>query len=165
MAKEASFDIVSEFDLQEVDNALNQARREASTRFDLKSAGCEIDFKKDEHALTLLAANDMALKNVVDIVSSKLISRGIDIKALELDKPEPAAGGAVRQTGKLSHGIPTDVGRDINKLLKQTKMKVTVQIQGDQVRVTGKSRDDLQEAMKLVKEKDFNIPIQFQNFR
>lgn len=165
MAKESSFDIVSEIDLQEVDNALNQARKETTTRYDLKGAGCKIDFNKDGYELTLTAANDMALKAVVDTVSSKLIGRGIDTKAMTLDKPEPAAGGAVRQTGRLSHGVPTEIGRDINKLLKQAKMKITVQIQGDQVRVSGKVRDDLQEAMRLVKEADIGVPLQFKNFR
>lgn len=150
--------------MQEVDNALNQARQEAATRYDLKSADCVIEFDKGEK-LTLTAANDLALKSLAEIVLSKLFRRGIDAKALHLSKPEPAAGSHVRQTGEFVQGIATDIGRDINKLLKQTKLKIGIQIQGDQVRVTGKSRDDLQEAMRLVKEKDFGIPLQFTNFR
>lgn len=165
MAKDASFDIVSELDMQEVDNALNQAEREASTRYDLKSSDCKIEFNADDREITMTAASDMALKSLADIVSGKLIKRGIDAKALKLKDPEPAAGGSVRRTGQLAQGIPTETGKEINKLIKQSKMKVTVQIQGEQVRVTGKKRDDLQEAMRLVKEGNYDIPLQFRNFR
>ncbi len=164
MAKENSFDIVSEISLQEIDNALNQARQEAATRYDLKTAACVIEFDK-ESKLTLEAANDFSLKSLVDIVQSKLIRRGIDIKALHLGKVEPASGGRARQAGQFIKGISTEIGRDINKLLKQTKLKINIQIQGDQVRVTGKSKDDLQAAMRAVKERDFGIPIQFVNYR
>ena len=164
MAKDNSFDIVSEISMQEIDNALNQARQEAATRYDLKAAECAVDFDKDSK-VTLEAANDFALKSLADIVQSKLVRRGIDVKALHLGKVEPAAGGHARQTGEFVKGISTEIGRDINKLLKQSKIKITVAIQGEQVRVTGKSKDDLQEAMRIVKEKDFGIPIQFVNFR
>jgi len=164
LAKDSSFDIVSEILMQEVDNALNQARQEAATRYDLKAADCVIEFDKEKQ-LTLTAGNDFALKSLADIILSKLVRRGIDVMALHLGKPEPAAGGHVRQTGEFIQGISTDIGRDINKLIKQTKLKIAVQIQGDQVRVTGKSKDDLQEAMRLVKEKDFGIPLQFTNYR
>ena len=150
--------------MQEVDNALNQARQEAATRYDLKAADCEIEFDK-EKKLTLTAANDFALRSLADIVSSKLVRRGIDVKALHFGAVEPAAGGHVRQTGEFIQGIDTDIGREINKLIKQSKLKITVQIQGDQVRVSGKNKDDLQEAMRLVKEKDFGIPLQFANYR
>ena len=164
MAKENSFDIVSEISMQEVDNALNQARQEAATRYDLKAADCVIEFDKAKQ-LTLTAANDFALKSLVEIVQSKLFRRGIDTKAVHLNKPEPAAGSHIRQSGEFVQGISTDIGREINKMLKQTKLKIAIQIQGDQVRVTSKSRDDLQEAMRLVKEKDFGIPLQYTNFR
>lgn len=165
MAKESSFDIVSVIDMQEVDNALNQARQESATRYDLKSAGCEIAFDKNSGAITLSASSDFALKSLVEIVQSKLVRRGIDVKALHLGKVETASAGSVRQTCTLAQGISTEIGREINKLLKQSKIKINVQIQGDQVRVAGKVRDDLQEAMRLVKEKDFDIPLQFVNFR
>jgi len=165
MAKDASFDIVSEVDMQELDNALNQADREATTRYDLKSAGCNIEFEQEDRKITLTAANDMALKSLTEIVSGKLIKRGIDVKALNLNDPEPAAGGATRVIGHLVQGVPTEIGKEINKLIKQSKIKVTVQIQGDQVRVSGKKRDDLQEAMRIVKEKDYDVPLQYRNFR
>ena len=165
MAKESSFDIVSVIDMQEVDNALNQARQEAATRYDLKSAGCEIAFDKNGGAITLSASGDFPLKSLVEIVQSKLVRRGIDVKALHMGKVETASAGSVRQTGTLAQGISTEIGREINKLLKQSKIKINVQIQGDQVRVAGKVRDDLQEAMRLVKEKDFDIPLQFVNLR
>lgn len=164
MAKDNSFDIVSEISMQEVDNALNQARQEAATRYDLKAADCLIEFEKDK-GLTLTAANDFALRSLADIVTSKMVRRGIDVKALHFSPVEPAAGGHVRQTGQFIQGVSTDIGREINKLIKQSKLKITVQIQGDQVRVGGKNKDDLQEAMRLVKEKDFGIPLQFTNYR
>ncbi len=165
MAKDASFDIVSEIDMQEVDNALNQARSEASTRYDLRQAGCEIDFKKDDLTITMTAGDSMSLKGLVDVVSGKFIRRGLDAKAFKVGNEESAAGGAVRRIGRLIQGIPTETGKEINKLLKQTKMKVTVQIQGDQVRVAGKKKDDLQAVIALVKELDIDIPLQFRNFR
>lgn len=165
MAKDASFDIVSELDLQEVDNALNQSRRETSTRYDLKSAGCDIRFDNDSLEIIMTADNEMALRGMVDVISGKLIKRGIDAKALNLGEQEPAAGGKVKRTGRLSKGIPVETGREINKLLKQAKKKINVQIQGDQVRVSGKNRDDLQEAIRIVKERDFGIPLQFRNYR
>ncbi len=165
MAKDASFDIVSEIDMQEVDNALNQARSEAATRYDLRQAGCEIGFEKDDLKVTMTAADSMSLKGLADVVSGKLIRRGLDAKAFKLGDEEPAAGGAVRRVGELIQGIPTETGKEINKLLKQAKMKVTIQIQGDQVRVSGKKRDDLQAAIALVKEQDIDIPLQFRNFR
>ena len=165
MAKENSFDIVSELSTQEVDNALNQARQEAATRYDLKAAGCVIDFDKIKTQLTLTAANDFALKSLVDIVLSKLVRRGVDVKALQLAKPEPSAGGKARQSGQFVQGVSTEIGKAITKLIKQSKLKIAVQIQGDQVRVAGKNKDDLQEAIRLVKDEDFGIPLQFVNFR
>ncbi len=165
MAKDASFDVVSEIDMQEVDNALNQARSEASTRYDLRQAGCEIDLETEDLNVTMTAADSMSLKSLIDVVSGKLIRRGIDAKAFTVGEEEPAAGGTVRKIGKLVQGIPTETGKEINKLLKQAKMKVTVQIQGDQVRVSGKKKDDLQAAIALIKEQDNDIPLQFRNFR
>lgn len=165
MAKDSSFDVVSEIAMQEVDNAVNQTRHEAATRYDLKSSGCTVDFDKAKEKIELVAANDLALKSLADIVQSKFVRRGIDIKALRLSKPEAAPGGNSRQTAELIHGIPHEIGKEINKLLKKDKLKVSVQIRADQVRVTGKSKDNLQEAMRLIKSKDFSIPLQFTNFR
>ncbi len=165
MGKESSFDIVSEIDFQEVDNALNQARREVQTRYDLKTAGCSIDYDQSGNELTLRSRDEFSLKSVADVVQSKLVKRGIDGKALHLDPPAPAAGGQFGQAGRFEHGISKDLAREITKLLKQTKMKINTAIQGDQVRVSGKNRDDLQTAIAKVKEHDFGVPLQFKNYR
>lgn len=165
MAKESSFDIVSQIALQEIDNAVNQARQEAGTRYDLKHADCQITYEKQGNDVAISAGDEFSLKSLADIVMTKLVRRGIDVKALRLGKVEAISGGRVRQTGALVQGISAEIGREINKLLKQSKLKINVQIQGDQLRVTGKNKDDLQEAIKQVKEKDFGIPIQFINFR
>ncbi len=165
MGKDSSFDVVSEIDMQEVDNAINQSRREAATRYDLRSADCDVEFKEDNLEITMTAANEMALNSLVEVISGKLIRRGIDAKAFKIGQEEPAASGAVRRIGSLLVGIPSETAKEINKLLKQTKMKVTVQIQGDQVRVSGKKRDDLQAAMALIKEQEIDVPLQFRNFR
>jgi cyclic-di-GMP-binding protein len=165
VAKESSFDIVSEIDLQEVDNALNQARREAVTRYDLKSADCLIDWDKEKGELAFSAKDELSLSALVDLTLGKLIRRGIDVKALDLGEREAAGGGRSKQTGRLVQGIEKEVASNINKLLKQSKLKIGVQIQGAQVRVSGKNKDDLQEAIRVVKEKEFGIPLQFTNFR
>ncbi|PKM81801.1 MAG: YajQ family cyclic di-GMP-binding protein [Firmicutes bacterium HGW-Firmicutes-14] len=162
-SKENSFDIVSEVDMQEIDNALNQARREIQTRFDFKGSKSEIKF--DGKTVTLISDDDFKLKNVVDILESKAIKRGIDLKAFKYGKVETAAGDTVRQSVEIIQGIETDLGKQIVKDIKNTKLKVQASIQGDKLRVSGKNRDDLQAVIKLVKEKDYKVPLQFTNYR
>ncbi|GLG00628.1 YajQ family cyclic di-GMP-binding protein [Alicyclobacillus hesperidum subsp. aegles] len=163
MAKEASFDIVSKVDLQEVTNAVDQARREIETRFDFKGSKSEI--RLEDGQLTLLSDDEYKLSQVYDVLQTKLVKRNVSLKALKPGKVEPAAGGTVRQTVALAQGIDADVAKRITKLIKDSKIKVQAQIQGDQVRVSGKSRDDLQAVIQMLREADLDIPLQFTNYR
>ena len=158
-----SFDIVSKVDMQEVDNAVNQATKEIGQRYDFKGSKSEITQEKD--AIKILADDDYKLKAVVDVLQSKIHKRNISIKSLKYGKVEPASGGMVRQTITLQQGISKEQGKEIITVLKESKLKVQAQIQDDQVRVTGKNRDDLQEAIQLLKSKDLDIEMQFTNFR
>lgn len=162
-AKENSFDIVSEVDLQEVDNALNQARREIETRFDFKGSKSEI--KQEGTNITLISDDEFKLRNVVDILEGKMIKRGIEIKALEYGKIEPAAGDTVRQKLTIQQGIDKDLAKEIIKDIKNSKIKVQASINGDKLRVAGKDRDDLQAVIKMIREKEYTLPLQFINFR
>ncbi len=162
-AKENSFDIVCEVNMQEIDNAINQARREIETRFDFKDSKSEIKF--DGEVITLVSDDDFKLKNVVDILESKVIKRGVDIRTLKYGRIEPAAGDTVRQQVNIQQGIDSDLTKDIVKEIKKSKIKVQASIQGDKVRVSGKNRDDLQAVIQLLKEKDYEIPLQFTNYR
>lgn len=163
MAAENSFDIVCKVDMQEVTNAIDQARREIETRYDLKGAKNEIALEKTE--LVLTSADEMKLKAVADILQSKLHRRGVPLKALSWGKVEDAAGSTVRQRVALQQGIPTDKAKEIVRLVKDTKLKVQASIQEAQVRVTGKNRDDLQKIIALLKEQDLGIALQFTNYR
>jgi cyclic-di-GMP-binding protein len=163
MAAENSFDIVCKVDMQEVTNALDQARREIETRYDLKGSKNEIKLEKTE--VTLVVADDMKLKAVVDILQSKLHKRGVPLKALDYGKVEEAAGGTLRQKITVQQGIPIEKAREIVRLVKDSKVRVQAAIQEDQVRVSGKNRDDLQKIIALVKERDFGIALQFTNYR
>ena len=163
MAADNSFDVVCKIDMQEVTNALDQARREVDNRYDLKGSAHEIKLEKTDIKLT--AADDMKLKAVVDILQSKLHKRGIPLKALTYGDVEDAAGGAKRQKIALQQGIPIDKAKEIVRLIKDTKIKVQASIQEDQVRVSGKSLDDLQRIMALLRERDFGIALQFTNRR
>lgn len=163
MAAENSFDIVCKVDMQEVTNALDQARREIDTRYDLK--GTKNEVKLEESDITLTVPDEMKLKAVVDILQSKLHKRGIPLKALDYGKVEQAAGGTLRQKIAIQQGIPIEKAREIVRLVKDSKVKVQASIQEDQVRVTGKNRDDLQKIIALVKDKDFGIALQFTNYR
>lgn len=163
MSKENSFDIVSKIDLQEVDNAVNQALKEIETRFDFKNSKSDIRQEKDQ--LVLISDDDFKLKNVVDILESKMVKRGISLKAMKFGKVEEAAGNTVRQIVELQQGISKEQAKTITQLIKDTKLKVQAQIQGDQIRVTGKVRDDLQAVMKALKDKDLDFDVQFINFR
>ena len=163
MAAENSFDVACKIDPQEVTNALDQARREIETRYDLKGSKNEVRLEANE--IVVLAADDMKLKAVVDILQSRLHKRGVPLKALTYGKVEEAAGGALRQKISLQQGIPIEKAREIVRLVKDTKLKVQAAIQEDHVRVSGKNRDDLQKVIALLKEKDLGIAIQFTNYR
>jgi uncharacterized protein YajQ (UPF0234 family) len=163
MAAENSFDIVCKVDMQEVTNALDQARREIDTRYDLKGSKNEV--KLEETDITLTVPDEMKLKAVVDILQSKLHKRGIPLKALDYGKVEEASGGALRQKIAIQQGIPIEKAREIVRLVKDSKVRVQAAIQEDQVRVSGKNRDDLQKIIALVKDRDFGIALQFTNYR
>ncbi len=158
-----TFDIVSRVDMQEVDNAVNQTSKEIGQRYDFKGSKSEVSVEKD--SVRVLADDDYKLKAVVDILQSRFIKRNISIKALQYGKVEPASGGMVRQTISVQQGISKEKGKEIISAIKESKLKVQAQIQDDQVRVSGKSRDELQDAIQLLKGKDFDFEMQFTNFR
>jgi uncharacterized protein YajQ (UPF0234 family) len=164
MATENSFDIVSKVDLQEVSNAIQNALKEIHTRFDLKDSKSDIQLEGKE-ALVLSSADEYKLKAVTDILQSKLVKRGVPIKALSYGTVEPAAGSSVRQKITMQQGIPIEKAREIVKAVKDSKKKVQASIQGDTVRVSGKDRDALQEIIVLLKGHDFGIDMQFTNYR
>jgi len=165
MADEHSCDIVSKIDLQEVLNAVQQAEKEISQRFDFKGSKSSIELNKEKHEIVVISDDDMKLKTVLDILQSKLVKRGISLKALQYGKIEPAAGGTARQHITLQQGIPTDKAKEIVKIVKETKLKVQSEIQKDQVRLKGKKIDDLQAVMALLREKELGIHIDFANYR
>jgi len=160
---ESSFDIVSKVDLQEVRNAIAQAMKEISTRFDLKGTGSDVSLGEDE--LILVSSDDYKLKAVRDVLEGRLVKRNVPLKALDWGKPEEALSGTMRQRVTMQKGIPTEKAREIVKLIKQTKLRVQASIQGEQVRVAGKSRDDLQAVMKMLRDGDLGIDMQFTNYR
>ncbi len=158
-----SFDIVSKVDMQEVDNAVNQVRKEISQRYDFKGSDNEIDMNKSQ--LVLHAADDYKLEAMVGLLRERLVRRGVSPKCLDLGKKEPASGGSVRQTVTIVEGISTEKGKDLVKRIKETKIKVQAQIMDDQVRVSGKKIDDLQEVIQFLKGLDYEIELQFVNMR
>jgi uncharacterized protein YajQ (UPF0234 family) len=166
MAATASFDITSTVDLQEVDNALNQARKEIAQRYDFKGSSAAIEFVKADSTLVLTAEDAFKVGAVWEILQTRLIRRNVPVKNMELGEVEPAAGSTVRQVVTLKQGIDTDAGKAIVKYLKdQGVKKVQASIQGDQVRVTSPSKDDLQAAIRVLKAHDFGVELQFGNFR
>ncbi len=166
MATQFSFDVTSTVDLQEVDNALNQARKEVAQRYDFKGARATLEFDPKAGTLTLLADDTMKLSALWEIVQTRLVRRNVPTKNLKPADPEPAAGGTLRQVITLQQGIPTEAAREIVKFLKDHKMKkVQAAIQGDQLRISAASKDDLQDAMRLLREQDFGIALQFGNYR
>ncbi|HEY2386403.1 MAG TPA: YajQ family cyclic di-GMP-binding protein [Candidatus Binatia bacterium] len=158
-----SFDVVSKVDLQEVDNALNQTRKEVAQRYDLKDAKTEIGW--DQKELTITSADDFKVKAVVDVLQSKLVRRNVPIQNLDYGKVEPAAGSRARQVIKVQQGIDSEKAREITKMVKSSGIKVQAQILEDQVRVNGKKKDDLQAIMQALRAADFGIALQFVNFR
>jgi len=160
-----SFDVVSKVDLQEVSNAVQQASKEIATRFDFRGSASKIELKEKELELVLTSDDDHKIKSVIDILETKLVRRGVAVKALDFGRIEPAAGGTVRQVAKIQQGIPSEKAKEIVKAIKDRKLKVQASIQSDQVRVSGRAKDDLQTAIALLKERDFGLPLQFTNYR
>ena len=165
MADTFSFDIVSEVNLQEVDNAVNQARKEIGQRYDFKDSKSAIELNQKEKKLTVISDDDFKLKSVLDILQTKLIKRGVPVKALDYGAVEPAANGTVRQVITLRVGISKDDARLIVKMIKDLKLKVQAQIMDDQVRVSGKNKDDLQAVMTMLRAADLKFAMQFTNYR
>jgi cyclic-di-GMP-binding protein len=163
VAADSSFDVVSKVDSQELDNALNQARREIETRFDFKNSKSKIE--SDGKTITLIADDEMKMKNVLDILQGKAVRRGIDIKAFDVGAIEPASSGTVRRTIELRSGIPKDKSKILMEKIKSLKLKVSAQYQDEQIRVTGKSKDDLQRVIAALKAMNFELPLQFVNYR
>lgn len=165
MAKEESFDIVSQVDMQEVDNAVQQADRQIAQRFDLKDTKAEVTL--DKHAATILvkAPSDFVARQVIDILGTSAVKRGIDLKALTWGEPEAASGGWVRLTATIVNGIEDTLAKRINKDIRDEKFKAKVQIEGDKLRVFSPSRDELQRVIAFVKGVDYGIPLQFTNRR
>lgn len=163
MAGDCSFDIVSQFDEQELVNAIDQTRREVQTRYDLKDTKTEITHDKD--SVTILTDNSLSLKSVRDILESKAVRRGLSLKIFKPGKEEDAAGNKIRQVIQLQQGIAQDMAKGINKSIRDSFPKVRPQIQGEAIRVTAKSRDELQAVIALLKQKDYSIPLQFINYR
>lgn len=158
-----SFDIVSRVDTQELSNAINQAMREIENRYDFKGSKSEI--RQEDTEVIIISDDDFKLKSVIDILQSRMVKRGISLKNLEYGKIEPASGGTVRQVITVKQGIDKDAAKKINTLIRDSKLKVKSQVQGDQIRVSGKSKDDLQKVIALCKEADFPIDLQFVNYR
>lgn len=163
MPQDFSFDVVSETDMQEVANAIQQAQKELAQRFDFKGSKSEIELAKDE--LILVSDDETKLKSLKDIVESKLVKRKVSLKAVDYGKIEQAALGTVRQKAKIVKGIEGEKAKAIVKAIKDAKLKVQASIQGEQVRVVGRSKDDLQRAQAVIRESDFGIPLQFTNYR
>jgi uncharacterized protein YajQ (UPF0234 family) len=163
MAAENSFDVVSKIDMAEVTNAVTQALKEIGQRFDFKGSKSNITQEKD--ALVIVSDDEYKLKSVIDILQGKLVKRGVPVKNLSYGKVEPALSGTVRQRLTLQQGIPTDKAKEIVKAIKDSKIKVQASIQSDQVRVSGKDRDNLQTVIQFLKGKDFGVELQFENYR
>lgn len=165
MAKESSFDIVSSVDMQEVDNAYQQAKKELSQRYDLKGSGSKIDLDKAAGKITVTAPSDFVAGQVIDIMGSKLVKRGIDLASVKWGKPQDASGGSVVRIGEIVQGIDRDTAGKINKDIKAQKLKVKVQIEGEQLRVSSASRDTLQDVIAFLKSQDYGQPLQYVNYR
>lgn len=165
MAKDSSFDVVSEVDLQEVDNAYQQTSKELVQRYDLKDTGAHLEFSKGDKAFTLTAPSDFIARQVIDVLNTKLVRRQIDLKAVSWGAPQAASGGSVRLVGTIVMGIEQEISRKINKDVKDRKFKVKVQIEGDKLRVSAPVRDELQAVIGFLREQDYGIPLQFTNYR
>lgn len=165
MAKESSFDIVSQIDMQEIDNAYQQAMREISQRYDLKDSGASIELSKADKTVTLTAPADFVIKQIKDVLASKLIKRGVDISSISWGESQAASGGSVRQLGTIVEGIDQATAKKISKSIKDQKFKAKVTIESDKLRVSSPSKDALQAVISFVRAEDFGQPLQFINYR
>ena len=165
MAKESSFDVVSTVDMQEIDHAYQQAKKELTQRYDLKGSGAELSLDKQKKTITVAAPADFVARQVIDIMGSKLIKRGIDLAAVKWGDPQAATGQSVRQTATIVEGIDKETAGKINKDIKAQKLKVKVTIEGDKLRVSSASRDTLQEVIAFLKGQDYGQPLQYVNYR
>lgn len=165
MAKEFSFDVVSTVDMQEIDNAYQQTKKELTQRYDLKGSGAELSLDKQKKTITVAAPADFVARQVIDIMGSKLIKRGIDLTAVKWGDPQAATGQSVRQTATIVEGIDKETAGKINKDIKAQKLKVKVIIEGDKLRVSSASRDTLQEVIAFLKGQDYGQPLQYVNYR
>ena len=165
MAEESSFDIVSKVDLQNLDNAVNNAMKEIKNRYDLKNTSSSIELNKGEQTITLMADADFQMDQIIQVLYQKMIKAGIDIKAIKSKGREKAAGDKVREVFTPINGIEQEVSKKIVKDIKDLKLKVQTTIQGDQLRISGKSRDDLQTVITSTRQKDYGIALQFVNYR
>lgn len=165
MAKNSSFDVVSEVDMQEVDNAINQATKEIMQRYDLKDSHTEIELDKKEKTISITSKDDFSLKSCIDIIQSKFFKRQISLKSMKMGTIEQTSKGHVKQKIELQAGISKENGKLITKLVKDSKLKVTAQIMDEIVRIQGANKDDLQEVIKLIRESDFDFPTQFTNYK
>ena len=165
MAKNSSFDIVSEIDFQEVDNAVNQSIKEIQQRYDLKDSKTEVDLNKNDKFISINSKDDYALKASIDILQSKFLKRKLSLKVLKLEEVEPASGGRLKQRINLQSGISKDNAKKITKLIKNLKLKVNAQIMDERVRVQGPKKDELQVVINSVKEADLDFPTQFTNYK
>jgi uncharacterized protein YajQ (UPF0234 family) len=166
MASTSSFDITSSIDFQEVDNALNQARKEVAQRYDFKGARADVDLSTTDKTLTLTTDDEMKMNALWEIVQTRLVRRGVAVKNFKETKSEAAAGGAVRRVIAIQQGIPIEAAKEIVKYMKEKKLKkVQATIQADQVRVSSPSKDDLQDAMRELRDHDFGVALQFGNYR
>lgn len=165
MAQQNTFDVVSKVDMAEVKNAVNQALKEVHQRYDFKGTNSDIQLDDKQHTITLATASEFTLRSLNDVLQQKLVRRGVSLKALSYGKIEPAAKDSVRQSITLQQGIPIEKAREIVKFIKDSKLKVQPSINGDFVRVAGKDRDTLQQAIGLLKERDFGIDMQYTNYR
>jgi uncharacterized protein YajQ (UPF0234 family) len=163
MAESFSFDVVSDFDRQELVNAIDQVRRDVSTRYDLKDSATEVEL--DENAITITTASDMTLQAVEDILRQKATKRNLSLKIFDFQPAQPVGGNRVQQLVKLRRGLSQELAKTLSKTVRDNLKKVTVAIQGESLRVTGKSKDDLQQAIQLLKAQDVEVPLQFENYR
>ena len=165
MAKDSSFDVVSTVDVQEVDNAYQQTARELTQRYDLRQSGATIAFSKKDETFTISAPSEFVAGQVIDVLGTKLVRRGVDLSAVKWDNPQPAAGSSVRQTGHLVQGIDKDTARKIAKDIRDLKLKCKPTVEGDKLRVSSSSKDVLQQVIAMLREADYGQPLQFVNYR
>ena len=165
MAKDSSFDVVSQVNMQEVDNAYQQAARELTQRYDLKGSGAAIELSKPEKTFTVTAPADFVARQVIDILNSKFVKRGVDLKSVSWAEPQAASGGSVRIVGRIVEGIDQDTAKKINKDIKGTKLKVKVTIESDKLRVSSPSRDTLQQVIAFLRDQVNGQPLQYVNYR